>query len=297
MMLVLAAALFLPHSGHASGWVTTILSVDTATAVYGGTVSVRATLTDADTGAGIPGKLISFLVNGQFRQAVTNAAGVAEIGNLALGRVAAGAHPGTLLARFDGVYGATVYEASSGAGDLQVAKRPLRVIPEAVSRQYGDENPAALPYRLENFASGDDERVLAARPSCTTTATRVSSVGAYPITCDGLAADNYEGDYSAPGVLTVTPAPMTIRPHDQVKPLGQTAGPLTATYIGTWKLGEGPWALSGTLKCGSAGASRWAGAGAYLITCTGQSSTNYALKYAEGTLQVVPTAAPGLLLR
>lgn len=295
LVSVLAAlALWRPSSGYATGWVTTILSVDSAMATYGDTTTVRATLTDADTGAGIPRKRISFLVDGRFYQAVTDAAGSAVLLNASPGRLAAGAYPGALLARFDGVYGSTVYEASSGAGDLQVARRPLRVVPGPVSREYGDENPAALPYRLENFAFGEDERALTARPACTTTATVMSDVGAYPITCAGLAADNYEGDYSTEGVLTVTPVPMAIRPDDQAKPYGQPSAPLTASYLGTWKLGQGPEVLSGTLKCGSAGASRWAGAGSYSIVCTGQSATNYALKYVEGTLRVLPPPGPAV---
>jgi hypothetical protein len=257
-------------------------------------VSVQASLTDADTSAGIPGRLISFLVNGRFYQAITDATGNARLGNIALGRLAAGAYPGSLQARFDGVSGSTIYEASTGAGDLQVARRPLRVIPAAISREYGDENPSILPYRLENFAFAEDEHVLAAQPTCTTTATVASGVGTYAITCAGLVADNYAGDYSASGVLTITPAPMAIRPTDLVKPYGQPSAPLTATYLGVWKLGEGPAVFSGILKCGSAGVNLWARVGTYPIVCTGQSSANYALKYAEGVLQVAPAFPSGV---
>lgn len=298
MLSVLAAlALFTPGNGYATGLVTTILSVDTATATYGDSVSVRASLTDADTGAGIPHQLISFLVNRRFYQAVTDSAGNAVLYYVALRRFPAGLYPGAIQARFDGLHGFTVYEASTGVGDLQVVRRPLRVIPGVVSREYGDENPASIPYRLENFAFGEDEHALVTRPTCTTTSTLNSDAGTYAITCAGLAADNYEGDYGTQGVLTVTPAPMAILPDDQVKPYGQPSAPLTATYVGTWKLGQGPEVLAGALKCGSAGASQWAGAGAYPIVCTGQTSTNYALKYAEGLLRVAPASAPEVGLR
>ena len=292
MLSILATlALFTPGNGHAAGSVTTILSVDTAAAVYGDPVSVRATLTDADTGAGISRQLVSFLVSDRFYQAVTDADGIAVVPAVALRRLRAGVYPGAVRARFDGQFGSTVYEASTGVGDLQVVRRPLRVLPESVSREYGDQNPATLPYRLENFAYAEDEQALITRPACTTPATIGSDVGTYAITCSGLAADNYEGDYRIAGVLTVTPAPMTIRPDDQVKPQGQSGANLTATYLGTWKLGQGPEVLTGTLKCGSAGASQWAAAGSYPIACTGQTSTNYALKYAEGTLRVTPPVA------
>ncbi|HYF91655.1 MAG TPA: MBG domain-containing protein [Symbiobacteriaceae bacterium] len=284
-----ALALLQPGHGEAGGQVATMLSIEPVNAVYGDSVTVAASLTDADTGAGIPGQAINFLVNGRFYSAVTNASGEAVLSGLRPGRLNAGTYDDGVQARFDGHFGSTVYEPSTGSAAVVVERRPLRVIPAAVSREYGDENPAAFAYRLENFALSDDEHVLDSLPTCSTTAVPASDVGIYEITCDGLVADNYVADY-ADGTLTVTPAPMLIKADDQSRRFGEANPPFTAKYVGRWKLGQGPAVLAGVLKCGTrVGAMKWTPPGVYEIFCTGQTASNYALKYVEGKLRIFPT--------
>src|SRR5207249_10132154 len=64
-----------------------------------------------------------------------------------------------------------------------------------------------------------------------------------------------------------------------------TANPtFDATYSG-FANGQGPSALTGTLTCITT-ATASSSAGSYPITCSGQSSTNYAITYAPGTLTI-----------
>lgn len=289
MPLALALALVLPGTGQAAGQVSTILEIAPVTGTYGDAVTVVATLKDADTDAGIPGMLVNFLVNGQFLSATTDSAGQAVISGATLAGLRSGSYPEGVQARFDGFFGATVYDPSTASAVLTVDRRPLRVIPDSATREYGDPNPARFPFRLDNFAAGEDSQVLTALPVCTTPATIQSQAGKYAITCSGLSADNYVGDYSAKGTLTVTPVPMLIRPDDQFRLYGQANPVFTASYVGTWKLGQSPASLTGALKCSTkAGAIKLSPAGSYAIVCAGQTAVNYALKYGEGNLQIAP---------
>ncbi|HWI52604.1 MAG TPA: MBG domain-containing protein [Symbiobacteriaceae bacterium] len=299
--LIVALAFLLPGRGEAipvpgpgdpGGGVTTILTIEPVIGTYGDTVTVVAYLKDADTDAGVPDQTVNFLFHGQFLPATTDAAGRAVLERLplerpGLGRLAAGWYPGDVEATYDGVSGS--FARSTGVTDLIVDPRALKVIPDSVTREYGDPNPAAFSYRLENFLEGDGPEVLTSAPVCTTPATVESGAGTYAIECDGLAAANYTADYSTTGILTVTPAPMIIRADDQSRLYGQANPVLTASYIGTWKLADGPGSLKGTLKCSSQnGGIKWASVGDYEIICTGQSATNYSLKYVAGTLRVGP---------
>lgn len=284
--LMLSLALCLPGNATAWGGVSTILTFEPVSTTYGDGVNVVAFLRDADTDAGIAGKVINFLVAGQFRSAVTDGQGRAVLQGLNPGRLNAGIHTGAIQARFDGRTG---YEASVGITDLTVNKRPLRVIPQPVSREYGDPNPGTLPYRLENFAWNDNVSALTTAPACATEATQSSRVGVYTIACAGLEAANYEAAYET-AAFKVVPAPMTVRADNQVRKYSDPNPAFTATYVGTWKLGEGPGVLDGALKCAAVGegGSKWAKQGTYQITCAGQQATNYTLTYQPGKLTVTP---------
>lgn len=56
------------------------------------------------------------------------------------------------------------------------------------------------------FVNGENSSVLTATPTCTTTATTISPVGSFPITCSGANAANYTFSY-VPGTLKIVYAP------------------------------------------------------------------------------------------
>jgi hypothetical protein len=85
--------------------------------------------------------------------------------------------------------------------------------------------------------------------------------------------------------LVVNPAPLTITADDKTKLLNAPNPALTATYSG-FVLGEGPSALSGALLCTTTAVTN-SFVGSYPITCSGQTSTNYAITYVAGTLHVI----------
>lgn len=87
-------------------------------------------------------------------------------------------------------------------GVLTITKAPLTVTVQSCSREQGGENPA-FEVAYSGWKNNEDESVLLAKPVATTTATRESPVGEYPITLSGGEAQNYNFIYSD-GVLTIT---------------------------------------------------------------------------------------------
>jgi hypothetical protein len=137
--------------------------------------------------------------------------------------------------------------------------------------------------------------------------TRVAgeNVGSYAVT-NGRAnlsgsASNYTQSFSTANspVLTITPKALTITANDASRLVGVANPPFTATYSGfvsgsnnvsTWNgtvsVNDTPASLTGTLAFATP-ATPASPAGAYSITPSGQTSTNYTITYVNGTLTVI----------
>jgi hypothetical protein len=111
------------------------------------------------------------------------------------------------------------------------------------------------------------------------------SAGTHSITATFNGDTIFDVSLSAPLSLVVNPAPLTITADDKTKLLNAPNPALTATYSG-FVLGEGPSALSGALLCTTTAVTN-SFVGSYPITCSGQTSTNYAITYVAGTLHVI----------
>jgi hypothetical protein len=84
-------------------------------------------------------------------------------------------------------------------------------------------------------------------------------------------------------------APLSVTADSKTKLLDAANPPLTATYSG-FVNGETSSVLSGVLNCTTT-ATTTSPAGSYPITCSGQTSTNYAITYVPGTLKVMYLAS------
>jgi len=81
--------------------VPTTLSVDPASGVYGGTVTLTATLTRTDDSSPLGGKTISFTLNGNpVGTATTNGSGVATKTDASLSGILPGTYPSGVAASF-----------------------------------------------------------------------------------------------------------------------------------------------------------------------------------------------------
>jgi hypothetical protein len=88
--------------------------------------------------------------------------------------------------------------------------------------------------------------------------------------------------FESPGAsvsINVAPAPLTISANNATKILGAANPSFTAQYNG-FALGQDASALSGTLSCATT-ATTASPVGGYPISCSGQTSNNYAITYVD----------------
>jgi FtsP/CotA-like multicopper oxidase with cupredoxin domain len=198
-------------------------------------------------------------------------------------------------ASLPGTYPITCSGQSSGnyvityvPGTLTITQRGLTIAANNATRAYGAPGPV-LSATYAGFVNGDTPAVLTGTLVCASTATATSPPGTYSIGCAGQSSPTYVITYVA-GTLTITRAPLTITANNATRAAGAPNPVFTATYAG-FVNGETVAVLTGTLACVTT-ATTTSLAGTYPITCSGQSSINYAITYVPGTLIVTGAAAP-----
>ena len=179
--------------------------------------------------------------------------------------------------------GDNIFDVSPSAPfTIQVNPAPLSVTAANASKLYGQPVPA-LTGSIVGIKNGDNITATYA-----TTATQSSPVGTYPIMPTLVDPDSKLGNYTVTsnnGTLTINPAPLTITANDATKVLNSPNPSFTASYSG-FVLGEGPGNLGGVLSCTTTALTN-SPVGSYPITCSGQTSTNYAITYVAGTLHII----------
>lgn len=153
------------------------------------------------------------------------------------------------------------------------------------SRQYGDENPQ-FSISYSGFLSGDNESVITTKPSLTTTATRTSNIGDYPISISGGEAKNYEFVYES-GVLTVSKAPLSAKVYETSKVYGEQNPTFTIEYFGLKNDESSPsWV---TRPMFQTEATQSSGIGQYEVKAVDGIPVNYELgEITAGILNVTP---------
>lgn len=100
------------------------------------------------------------------------------------------------------------YEMSYKNGILSVNPRTLSVSVGSYERVYGAENPEFV-FSYDGFVAGDTEKDLKKLPTATTSATKLSHTGSYPIYITGGEALNYKLKYIT-GQLNIVKAEQNI---------------------------------------------------------------------------------------
>ena len=95
----------------------------------------------------------------------------------------------------------TNYNVTYVKGTLTIKKAPLTISVGNYTRKKGKDNPEFV-VNYDGFKNDETEEVLTMKPSATTTATKTSPTGEYPIEVSGAEAQNYEISY-VNGTLTV----------------------------------------------------------------------------------------------
>ena len=93
-------------------------------------------------------------------------------------------------------------------GSAEIDPAPLTVTASSATITYGATPPAITP-NYATFVNGDTASSLTTKPTCSTTATATSPLGAYPTTCSGAVDPNYKITYLG-GTLTIGPSTMVV---------------------------------------------------------------------------------------
>ena len=129
------------------------------------------------------------------------------------------------------------YSISYVNGTLTISPRTLTASVGNYERVYNEENPA-FEVSYMGFVNNEDEKVLNTKPTASTTATKASDVGSYPINLSNGSADNYTFSYTS-GTLTINKAEQTIsweqdlsnlKMGDQVELKATSSSGLPITY-------------------------------------------------------------------
>ncbi len=150
---------------------------------------------------------------------------------------------------------------------------------------YG-ENLPTLTYKVENGT-------LNGTPSLSTTATKTSAVGTYPIT---VARGTVTNEYTAVnGILSITKAPLTITAQSYTIKQGEALPIFAATYSG-FKNNETESVLTKkpTFACA---VPLDMTPGTYDITASGAEAQNYEISYVKGTLTIEKKDEPEPITR
>jgi hypothetical protein len=162
----------------------------------------------------------------------------------------------------------------------------LTITANEQSMIYGDSFPS-LTVSYAGFVNGDTSASLTTLPTISTPATPTSHVASYTITASGATDPNYSINY-VPGMLTITPASLTITADNQTKVYGDPLPTLTASYSG---FVNGDTSASLTVMptvTTTATASSDVVPGGYPITADGAVDPNYTITYFAGTLTITP---------
>lgn len=155
------------------------------------------------------------------------------------------------------------------------------------SREYGEDNPH-FSVTYSGFLGGDNESVITTTPTISTTATKTSNVGEYPITISGGSAANYEF-VCEPGVLTVSKASLTAKVNDATRVYGTKNPTFSIEYYGL-KNGESvpAWVTEPTIQTD---ATQNSNVGSYTVQAVNGNPLNYNLNGINyGTLRITPAS-------
>lgn len=170
-----------------------------------------------------------------------------------------------------------------------INRKPLYITIDNQTKIYGDPNPSKYPYSVEGFVGTENEAELNTPIEPYTSASLVSEVGDYAITCN-TDARNYE-TYVKDGVLSIKKAPISVTAENVEREYGDANPSFSRSYLG-FKLGDTEATAFTVPPRISCNATRTSDVGEYPIFVNGGSSRNYEIaSYENGTLSVIKATA------
>jgi hypothetical protein len=175
---------------------------------------------------------------------------------------------------------------ASFTAKVTAPEEPVTVTANNLTMVYGDDIPA-LTYKSEGAE-------LNGTPQLSTTATKASAVGTYPIEVEAGTVTNTKATY-VNGTLTITKAPLTITAKSYTIKQGEALPIFAATYSG-FKNNETESVLTKkpTFACA---VPLDMTPGTYDITASGAEAQNYEISYVKGTLTIEKKDEPEPITR
>lgn len=161
-------------------------------------------------------------------------------------------------------------------GEKYVPEPSVTIAAKDLTMTYGDDVP-----ELTYTAEGGD---LNGTPKLSTTATKTSPVGTYPIKVERGTVANTQATF-VDGTLTITQAPLTVGVQDVTITEGDDIPTFTLTYDG-WRNNDSEATAFTKKPTAKTTATNKSKAGTYTITVSGGEAKNYKLSYQSGTLTI-----------
>lgn len=177
------------------------------------------------------------------------------------------------------------YELVYEPGVLTVTKAALSAKVNDATKVYGSQNPVFTIdyYGLKN---GETAPAWTTSPTFSTDASPSSDIGQYTVMAINGVPINYDLGEITPGILSVTPAPLTIKADDAVRQYYNDEPTFSYRCIG-FVNGDDESVLTNKPTL-STSATRTSNVGTYEIKVSDASSTNYSISNVNGTLTVTP---------
>ncbi|RAJ76762.1 gliding motility-associated-like protein [Chitinophaga dinghuensis] len=213
----------------------------------------------------------------------TQLGGTLSFTGTAQGAIHAGSYvitPGNLTA--------TNYDIDYKNGTLNINKAPLIITAINATKTYnGLAYTGGNNVTYTGLVNGESAAVLSGILSYGGSSQGAINAGTgYTITPSGLNSNDYTISYQN-GILTISPAPLTIEADNAHKCEGLANPALTLNYTG-FVNGETALVLTPGANI-STSAGQTSAAGAYPIQVSGAGSSNYQITYKNGTLTVYPS--------
>lgn len=164
------------------------------------------------------------------------------------------------------------------AGTLTITPAPLTVKADDKTRLENTDNPA-FTISYTGWKNGESEAVLDTKPVATTTATKTSAPGTYPITVTGGSAKNYTLSY-VNGTLTITSGTLALTAKSYTREYGEENPAFEFEQSGTAILRGTP-----SITCA---ATKTSAVGTYDIVIAKGSVENENVTFVNGKLTITP---------
>lgn len=167
-------------------------------------------------------------------------------------------------------------------GTLTIEKAPLLIKADSKSKQYCENNPE-LTYTCEGFVKNETTAALSTKPKLSTTATKTSAAGIYPIEVKGAKATNYSISYQN-AELTIKKRQLTATAKNYTRAYGEDNPEFEVQYSGFVNNEDESILLSKPKATTTATAT--SDVGEYDIKVSDGVAENYNFTYVKGKLTV-----------